>query len=223
MDNILHRTFKDRLYDQFGRIGRALASPRRLEILDLLAQCERGVEEMAIETGMSVANTSQHLQVLRAAQLVEVRRQGLYMYYRLADESVFRVWQAIRDLGEKRLAEIDRIVRTFIHEREELEPVTAEELLADLLDGTVIVLDVRPEEEYRAGHIPGALSVPIKELETRLGDIPKDKDIVAYCRGPYCMFSDEAVSVLRAHGYKVRRLSQGLPDWRAAGLSIEKN
>ena len=217
-----HRAFKNQLFEQFARIGKALANPRRLELLDLLAQGERTVENLAQETSMSVASTSRHLQVLRAARLVEVRREGLYAYYQLADERVFVVWQAIRNLGEARLAEIDLIVQTFLKDRDSLEAVDAEELLARLQDERVVILDVRPEEEYRAGHIPSARSVPVERLEAYLEEIPKDREIVAYCRGPYCVFSDEAVALLRSRGYQARRLAQGLPDWRAAGMPVER-
>src|ERR687897_122483 len=156
-----HREFKDRLFEQFARIGKALASPRRLEILDLLSQGERTVDEIAKETAMSVASASQHLQVLKAARMVEARREGLYAHYRLVDEDVFRTWQAVRTLAESRLAEVDRVVETYLEDREALEAVDAAELLERLSEGNVVVLDVRPEEEYRAGHIPGALSVPV--------------------------------------------------------------
>jgi rhodanese-related sulfurtransferase len=221
MNNSMHREFKDRLFEQFARIGKALASPKRLEILDLLAQGERAVEEIARETAMPVASASQHLQVLKGARMVESRREGLYAYYRLADEAVFRTWQAVRALGETRLAEIDRVVETFLENRDALEAVGAAALMERLSDGNVVVLDVRPEEEYRAGHIPGALSVPVDALEAALQALPKDKEIVAYCRGPYCVFSDEAVTLLRSRGYQARRLAEGLPDWRAKGLPVE--
>jgi rhodanese-related sulfurtransferase len=217
-----HRAFKNQLFEQFARIGKALANPHRLELLDLLAQGERTVENLAQETSMSVASTSRHLQVLHAARLVAVRREGLYAYYQLADERVFVVWQAIRNLGEARLAEIDLIVQTFLKDRESLEAVDVEELLARLQDESVIILDVRPEEEYRAGHIPSARSVPVERLEAYLEEIPKDREIIAYCRGPYCVFSDEAVALLRSRGYQARRLAQGLPDWRAAGMPVER-
>jgi rhodanese-related sulfurtransferase len=221
MNSSTHREFKDRLFEQFARIGKALASPKRLEILDLLAQGERTVEEIARETAMPLANASQHLQVLKGARMVESRREGLYAYYRLADEAVFRTWQAVRALGETRLAEIDRVVETFLEDRDALEAVGAAALMERLSDGNVVVLDVRPEEEYRAGHIPGALSVPVDALEAALQALPKDKEIVAYCRGPYCVFSDEAVTLLRSRGYQARRLAEGLPDWRAKGLPVE--
>lgn len=221
MDN--HRAFKDQLFEQFARIGKALANPHRLELLDLLAQGERTVEDLAREAAMPVANASRHLQTLRAAQLVEVRREGLYAHYRLADEEVFRLWQSMRNLGEKRLAEIDRVARTFLEDRESMEVVGAEEMLERLQDENVVILDVRPEEEYRAGHIPGALSIPVEQLEARLRDIPGDLEVIAYCRGPYCVFADEAVKLLHEHGYRARRFEEGLPDWRAAGLPVENH
>jgi rhodanese-related sulfurtransferase len=217
-----HRAFKNQLFEQFARIGKALGSPHRLELLDLLAQGERTVESLAQEAGMSVASTSRHLQVLRGAQLVEVRREGLYAYYQLAGERVFAVWQALRDLGGTHLAEIERVVQTFLEDRNTLEAVDARELLARLQDERVIVLDLRPEEEYRAGHIPGAHSVPLERLEAYLQHIPKDREVIAYCRGPYCVFSDEAVALLHSRGYQARRLAQGLPDWRAAGMPVER-
>nr|WP_233451759.1 metalloregulator ArsR/SmtB family transcription factor [Rubrobacter xylanophilus] len=209
------------MFGQFARIGRALANAHRLELLDLLAQGERTVEELAREAGMSVANTSRHLQELRAARLVEVRREGLYRHYRLADERVFGLWRALRELGEARLAEVDRLVRTHLEDRNSLEPVDAEELLERIHRGEVVVLDVRPEKEYRAGHIPGARSVPLERLEAYLEELPREVEIVAYCRGPYCVFADEAVALLRSRGYRARRLTEGLPDWRAAGMPVE--
>jgi len=215
------RDFKNQLYEQFARIGKALSSAHRLELLEVLAQGEHSVEELAKETGMSVANASQHLQVLRAAQLVEVRREGVYIYYYLADERVFTLWQTMRHVGEARIAEIDRIVQTYLHDRNQLQPIGAAELLHRLVEGNVILLDVRPVEEYAAGHLPDALSIPVTELEARLLELPQDREIVAYCRGPYCVFADEAVTLLRSNGYNARRLEQGLPDWRALGLPIE--
>jgi rhodanese-related sulfurtransferase len=221
MNNEAHREFKDRLFEQFARIGKVLASPKRLEILDLLAQGERTVEEIARETAMPVANASQHLQVLKGARMVESKRDGLYAYYRLVGEEVFEVWRAVRGLGESRLAEIDWVVETYLKDRDALEVVGAIALMERLSDGSVVVLDVRPEEEYRAGHIPGALSVPVDALEAALQTLPKDREIVAYCRGPYCVFSDEAVKLLEARGYRARRLMEGFPEWRAAGLPVE--
>ena len=221
MNTAEHREFKDQLFEQFARIGKALASPKRLEILDLLAQGERTVEEIARETAMPVANASQHLQVLKGVWMVESRREGLYAYYRLADEGVFQAWQAVRALGETRLAEIDRVVKSYLKDRDALEAVGATALMERLSEGSVVVLDVRPEEEYRAGHIPGARSVPVEALEAALQTLPRDEEIVAYCRGPYCVFSDEAVQFLNTRGYRARRLVEGLPDWRAAGLPVE--
>jgi rhodanese-related sulfurtransferase len=221
MNTTTHREFKDRLFEQFARVGKALASPKRLEILDLLAQGERTVEEIARETAMSVASASQHLQALKAARVVEARREGLYAHYRLADEDVFRTWQAVRALAESRLSEVDGVVEAYLADRDALEAVNATELMERLSDESVLVLDVRPEKEYRAGHIPGALSVPVDALEAALQTLPKDKEIVAYCRGPYCVFSDEAVALLRSRGYRARRLQQGLPDWRASGMPVE--
>jgi rhodanese-related sulfurtransferase len=221
MKAVDHREFKDRLFGQFAKIGKALSSPRRLEIVDLLAQGERTVEEIAGETAMSVASASQHLQVLKAARMVEARREGLYAHYRLADEDVFRTWQAVRALAESRLSEVDGVVDAYLDDRDALEAVNAAELMERLNDGSVIVLDVRPEEEYRAGHIPGALSVPVDALEAALQTLPRDREIVAYCRGPYCVFSDEAVALLGSRGFRARRLRQGLPDWRAAGFPVE--
>jgi rhodanese-related sulfurtransferase len=221
MNAVAHREFKDRIFGQFARVGKALSSPRRLEIVDLLAQGERTVEEIAGETSMSVASASQHLQALKAARMVETRREGLYMHYRLADEDVFRTWQAVRALAESRLSEVDGVVGAYLVDRDALEAVESEDLLERLRGGSVVILDVRPEEEYRAGHIPGALSVPVEALEPALKTLPRDREVVAYCRGPYCVFSDEAVAFLRARGYRARRLRQGLPDWRAAGMPVE--
>ena len=220
MDPSAKRTFKDQLFEQFARIGKGLASGRRLELLELLAQGERTVEELARETGMSVANTSQHLRALREAQLVEVRREGLYARYRLANEHVFALWQALRELGSARLAEIRHIVETYLTDRESLSGITCEELSRRLKDRSVVLLDVRPEEEYQAGHVAGARSIPLTELKARLKELPKRKEIVAYCRGPYCVFADEAVALLRSHGRKATRLETGFPDWKARGLPV---
>jgi rhodanese-related sulfurtransferase/DNA-binding transcriptional ArsR family regulator len=217
-----HRAFKNGLYGEFARIGKALANPHRLEFLDLLAQREWSVEDLARETRLSVANASQHLQVLRGAQLVESRRDGLRVYYRLADEDVYRLLQVVRDLSERRLAEIDRIVGAFLGNRDEFEPIDALSLLRRLNDEDLIVLDVRPAEEYRAGHLPGARSIPIGELEARLGELSPDREIVAYCRGPYCVYADEAVELLAARGYRAQRFSHGFPDWQIAGLPVER-
>jgi len=216
------RTFKNQLYEQFARIGKALANPHRLELLELLMQCERPVESLAAETGMPVANASQHLQVLRAAHLVETRRQGTSIYYRIASQGVSHLWLSLRQVGEAHLAEIDRVVETFLQDRHLLQPIEADELLHLLSEDQVILLDVRPVEEYATAHLPHACSMPIAELEARLGELPKEHEIVAYCRGPYCVFADEAVALLRAHGFVARRLQEGVPEWRQLGLPIVK-
>ena len=215
------RAFKRELFEQFARIGKAMASSARIELLDLLSQTERTVEQLADLTELSIANVSQHLQVLRRAQMVEVRRDGLYAYYRLGDDNVFRLWQAMRTLGDARLLEVQEVVHTYLKDREKMEAVTAEELARRLEVGDVVVLDVRPMEEYRAGHVPGAVSIPVDELKKRLKELPRRKEIVAYCRGPYCVQSDTAVALLSANGFKVRRMAVGLPDWRASGLPVE--
>ena len=219
--NYMSRSVKSRLYEEFSRIGRALGSPKRLELLDILAQGERSVEVLSRHTGLSVANTSHHLQALREARLVEARKQGLFVFYRLTSAEVFGVVQLIRRLGEEHIAEVDRIMRSYFARRDELEPVSRAELLERAKTGSVIVLDVRPAEEYRAGHIPGAMSVPVGQLEQRLADLPADKEIVAYCRGPYCVMSYDAVEALRARGRRARRLVDGFPEWRAEGLPVE--
>jgi rhodanese-related sulfurtransferase/DNA-binding transcriptional ArsR family regulator len=216
------RNFKSELFEQFARIGKAMASSARIELLDLLSQTERTVEQLAELTEMSIANVSQHLQVLRRAQMVQVRREGLYAFYRLADDSVFRLWQALRAVGETRLAEIERVVASYLRDRTTLEPVTVQELENRLDEGDVVVIDVRPVEEFAAGHIPKARSIPVNELKRRLAELPRTGQIVAYCRGPYCVQSDEAVSLLRRQGFNARRLEVGLPDWRASGLPVER-
>ena len=221
MDPSTKRVFKDQLFEQFARIGKGLASGRRLELLELLAQGERTVEELAAESGMSVANTSQHLKALREAQLVAVRREGLYARYRLANEQVFALWQALRDLGSARLTEIRQIVETYLTDREILNGITCIELQQRLKNRSVVVLDVRPEREYQAGHVAGARSIPLIELRARLKELPKRKEIVAYCRGPYCVYADEAVALLRLRGRKATRLETGFPDWKAQGLPVE--
>lgn len=214
--------YKESLFDQFARVGKAFANGRRLEIVDILSQGQRTVEELAREANLPVANASQHLQVLRRARLVETRREGTYVYYRLASERVIRLWQALRELGEERLAEIDEIVRAYHARRETLEPVQMEELLQRMFDDGVTVLDVRPEQEYAAGHIEGARSIPLNELESRLGEIPPNSEVIAYCRGPYCILADEAVERLREYGVAARRLAGGFPDWRLAGFPVEQ-
>jgi rhodanese-related sulfurtransferase/DNA-binding transcriptional ArsR family regulator len=214
-------TLKSELLEQFARVGRAVSAPLRIAILDVLAQSERTVEEIAREIGASVANTSQHLQQLRTARLVEARRNGLFIHYRLADESVLRLCQAIREVGEARYAEIERVVRTYLSERETMETVDARQLRRLVRAGDVVVLDVRPTGEFAAGHIAGARSIPLRELEKRLRELPKRRLIVAYCRGPYCVLSDDAVLLLQRQGFRVARLDIGLPEWKLLGLPVE--
>lgn len=217
MDAKTKRDFKNSLFGEFARIGKAVASDRRLEIIDLLAQAERSVEELAAETSQSVANTSQHLQVLRQAQLVETRRDGTFVRYRLADERVTRLWLALREIGESRLAEVGRLVDMYLVDRSNLQGIDARELKRRLKDGSAVLLDVRPAMEYKAGHIAGARSIPINELAGRLKELPRDKMIIAYCRGPYCVFADEATSLLSGKGFQAYRLDGGFPDWKLAG------
>jgi len=216
-----HREFKDRLYEELGRIAKAIDSPRRLELIDLLAQGERSVEDLASEAALSIANTSQHLQVLRRARLVETRKQGLRVYYRLGHPEVYDVARAVRGLAKARLAEVDQLVQIHLESRDDLEPVPREELLRRIRAGRAVVIDVRPREEYRAGHIPGAVSIPLGELDKRLSELPARKEIVAYCRGPYCVMAYEAVARLRARGRRARRLTDGFPEWRASGLPVQ--
>ena len=223
MNTTKKRQFKEELFEQFARIGKALSSGRRLELVELLAQAQRTVEDLAAETAQSVANTSQHLQVLRRAQLVETRREGNYIRYRLADENVLRLWLALRDLGEARLAEIGRLVQTFLNDRGSLQPVTCNELRKRIRDGSAVILDVRPAEEYVAGHISGARSIPVTELRARMKEVPKGGLVVAYCRGPYCVFADQAVALLRGAGYRAFRLEGGFPDWQVQGMPVQNS
>jgi rhodanese-related sulfurtransferase len=215
-----NRRFKTAIYEQFARIGKAISNPSRLELLDLLCQGPRTVEALAKEANLGLANTSQHLKVLRAARLVEAEKAGLYVTYRLADEHVCQFFRSLRALAETRLADVREISRQFLESRQGLQPVDREQLLTKVRDGAVTVLDVRPPEEYRAGHLPGALSIPLKELERRLSDLPRDREIVAYCRGPYCVLAVEAVEMLRARGFTAFRLEDGVQDWQARGLPV---
>jgi rhodanese-related sulfurtransferase/biotin operon repressor len=216
-----HRLFKDLLYGQFARLGKALGNPYRLELLDLLAQSERTVESLAAETGATMANISQHLQILRNAGLVTARKEGLFVHYRIADPAVSTLCASLRTVAERQDAELDRIVREQFGDRDEPEPVEMTELLRRARAGDVIVVDARPANEYAAGHIPGALSIPIDDLKERLQRLPKSKPYVAYCRGPYCVYADQAVAQLRAAGRRARRLAVGLPEWKSAGLPVE--
>ena len=218
MDN--HRQFKQAIHEQLAKIAKAMSSPHRIELIDILAQGERSVEELANETALTIANASQHLQALREAHLVATRKDGVRVYYRLADLSVYRLLQTIRDIAESQLAEVSYIMNTYLGDRESLEPLTANELSARLYDKNLMILDVRPYLEYEQGHILGAISIPINELESRLNELPIEKEIVAYCRGPYCVFADEAIEILMKHGYQSRRIDTGFPDWKIANLPI---
>lgn len=215
-----NRSFKNAIYEQFARIGKAVSSPKRLELLDLLCQGPRTVEVLARESGLTVANASQHLQVLRAARLVEAHKEGLYVKYRFEDQMVCEFFRAMRVLAESRLAEVEQIKRRFLKGKAGMEPVDRKALLELVRKGAVTVLDVRPKEEYTAGHIPGALSIPLKELLLRLSDLPRSQEIVAYCRGPYCVLSIQAVEILRARGFHALRLEEGIQDLRALGFPI---
>ncbi|MGE3571217.1 MAG: ArsR/SmtB family transcription factor [Burkholderiales bacterium] len=213
---------KERLYKAIGRVAGALASAGRLQILEFVAQGERSVEALAAMTGLSVANTSKHLQALRQAGLVSARKQGLHVYYSIAGDDVSALLASLRDVAEHRAADVDRLLRDWLAHRDVLEPVPARELLERAKKGLVTVLDVRPEEEYAAGHLPGAINVPVEKLEGLLSRLPKRKEVVAYCRGPYCLMSFEAVKTLRKRGFKAKRLENGYPEWRAAGLPVER-
>ncbi len=216
----LHRAVKDRLYGNFARVGGALSSPKRLEIIDLLSQGERAVESLAAEASLTVGNASAHLKVLHEARLVDRRRVGQRVVYRLASPAVFRLFRGVQRFAGERLAEVEQLVRLYYDQPDALEPVSLDELLRRAREGEVLLLDVRPREEYLAGHLPGAVNVPPRELETHLAALPADREIVAYCRGPYCLFSVEAVAMLRARGYRARRLAAGLPDWKAEGSPL---
>lgn len=216
----MSEAMKSALYEQLARVALALGSQGRLQILEFVAQGERSVDALAAMTGLSVANTSKHLQALRQAGLVVARKEGLRVYYSLAGDDVVGLVSALRAVAEHRVAEVERLVRLWLAHRDELEPVRASELLERAKKGLVTVLDVRPPEEYAAGHIPGAINVPLNKLEACLSRLPKRKEVVAYCRGPYCLMSFEAVEKLRKRGLRARRLENGLPEWRAAGLPV---
>ncbi len=216
------REAKDQLYEQFARTAKALASPRRIELLELLAQGEQSVDVLASRGNLSVANASAHLQVLRAARLVQTRRVGSHVFYRLADDAVAVLIVALRDVSRSRLPEVEEIVADYFRTRDALEPLSRQQLLERQRRGDVIVLDVRPHDEFAAAHIPGALSVPLPELDSQLAGLPAGQMVVAYCRGPYCVLAPQAIERLRAAGFEARRLEDGLPEWRLAGLPVEQ-
>jgi rhodanese-related sulfurtransferase/DNA-binding transcriptional ArsR family regulator len=208
------------LFAHFAAVAKSLAHAHRLELLEQLAQGERSVEVLADRTRLSIANASQHLQHMRRAGLVLNRRDGKFVYYRLVDDSVLALLAELRRIAERNVAEVDRVIRSYFHNRDDLEPISREELLKRSRAGEVTILDVRPEDEFALGHLPGAMNMPLRELEKRLAEFDPAQEIVAYCRGPYCVLSFEAVAVLRARGFKARRLEDGLPEWRAAGLPV---
>lgn len=217
------RQFKDKVYDELAKVTKALANPHRLEIIELLAQGDYSVEQLSIQTNLSVANASQHLQVLKTAQLVEVTRNGNFIYYRLANTNVFKAWKALRELGVERIASVEKLVKDFRKSRPQFESVSVEDLFKNLGSGEVTILDVRPEAEFRKGHIVNSLSIPFDQLPRRLKELPKRKTIIAYCRGPFCAYADDAVALLNKSGYKARRLEEGYPDWAVMGLPVETN
>jgi rhodanese-related sulfurtransferase/DNA-binding transcriptional ArsR family regulator len=221
MHDASHRLFKDRLYGRFALIGKALASPHRFELLELLAQGPCTVELLSRESELSLANASQHLQILRQAGLVEARKQGLFVEYRLAGPDIYELCKALRSVAENRHAELERLVRDYFGGRSNPEPVRMEELIKRIRHNGIVILDARPASEFAAGHIAGALSVPIEELQKRLRKLPKSKEYVAYCRGPYCVYADRAVELLRLRGRRARRLIEGFPEWKAAGFPVE--
>jgi len=210
-----------RLFEHFAQIGKAVSSAQRIHLLELLAQGERSVEVLAAEANLPTANTSHHLQALRVARLVDVRKQGTRVFYRLAGTEVFDLIQTIRRVAQARISEVDDLIRTFFMSPEQLEPVSRRELVKRAREKSVLILDVRPPEEYEAGHIRGAVSVPLNDLKRRLAKLPKRKEIVAYCRGPYCVLSVHAVELLRSRGFRARRLADGFPEWRGAGLPVD--
>jgi rhodanese-related sulfurtransferase/DNA-binding transcriptional ArsR family regulator len=216
-----HRAFKDALYTQFARIGQAVSSPKRLELLDLLGQGEKTVEQLAEQTATAGQNASAHLRALRQARLVETRRDGTHVWYRLADEGVAAFLLALQSLGRHRYAEVREVAESYLERRDSLEPIPPEELRRRLSAGDVTLIDVRPGDEFAAGHIPGALSVPVAELADRLRELPKRKEIVAYCRGPYCVMAVTAIELLRKRGYRARRFIESVPAWRARGYPVD--
>ena len=214
---------KRRLFEQFAQVGKAVSSPARLELIDLLAQGEKPVELLARQSGLSVTNASNHLRALREAGLVENRREGQFIYYGLASPAVSEFLRALQALAHQRSATVRELVRRYLREPETFQPVRAEELGERMRAGDVVVIDVRPQDEYASGHIPGAISIPIDELEDRMGDLApraSDEEIVAYCRGPYCVYASQAVAILRAHGLPATRLREGIPEWRSMGLEV---
>ncbi|OOZ38463.1 ArsR family transcriptional regulator [Solemya pervernicosa gill symbiont] len=214
--------FKQDLFAQFARVGKALSNGNRLEILEFLAQGERSVEALSKVAGLTVANTSQHLQQLRQTGLVSCRKEGLKVYYSLSGDDVTELFKALRSVAERRLADVDRLVESYLTTKDSLEPVARTDLLERARDGLVTVLDVRPPEEYEAGHLPGAVNIPLADLEQHLDELDLEHEVVAYCRGPHCILAFDAVARLREQGYTAHRLEDGFPEWQLAGLPVEK-
>ncbi|MDP6625653.1 MAG: metalloregulator ArsR/SmtB family transcription factor [Nitrospinota bacterium] len=214
--------FKHQLYEQIARVGKALSTGNRLELMEFLTQTERSVESLAKLSGMSIANTSHHLRQLREAGLVLSRKSGQQVIYRVSDKNVVTLLDLVRKIAESNLAEVEKLVSTYLKVKDSLEPVQSDELLKRIKDGLVIVLDVRPEEEFSAGHLPGAINIPLKNLKKNLRKFSSKKEIIAYCRGPYCVLAFDAVEILRNKGFKARRLEKGFPEWENAGLQVEK-
>lgn len=215
------RTFKNKIYRELAKVVKALSNPHRLEILELLAQGRFSVEEIAGETDLTTANASQHLQVLKRVRLVSTEREGNYIYYRLAGRSVYKAWKALRDLGIERIAEVERVMRAFRESKQSVESLTSSELIRKMKEDDITILDVRPGPEYEEGHIAGSQNIPVDELEDKLDELPADREVVAYCRGPFCVFADEAVELLREKGFNARRLDEGYPEWMLEELPVE--
>lgn len=213
--------FKQDLFTQFARIGKAMSNGNRLELLEFIAQGERSVEQLAKVAGLTVANASQHLQQLRQAGLVTCRKEGLKVYYRISDDDVLALFGALRQVAERHLAEVNQLVQTYLTTKDSLEPLARNELLERVRDGLVTVLDVRPPEEFEAGHVPGAINIPLAQLEDHLEELDQEHEVIAYCRGPHCILAFEAVARLRERGFAARRLQDGFPEWKLAGLPTE--
>lgn len=215
------REFKDLIFQQFANVANAFSSPKRLEIIDILLQGEKDVETLSKQISASIANTSRHLQILKNSRLVDNRREGVRIYYRIADDRVYNCWKGLQLLAESRVVEIREVLKNFLEERNAMKTISKDELWSRVQSNDVIVIDVRPEEEFINGHIPGAISIPLAELKDRLNEIPNDQEIVAYCRGPYCVLSPEAIKILKDEGYEALRLEESLPEWKSAGLPVE--
>ncbi len=215
------REFKDLIFQQFANVATAFSSPKRLEIIDILLQGEKDVETLSKQISATFANTSRHLQILKNVRMVESRREGIRIYYSISDEKVFTCWKGLQLLAESRVAEIREVLKNFLEERKAMKTISKDELWSRVQSNDVIVIDVRPVEEFNNGHIPGAISIPLAELKDRLNEIPSDREIVAYCRGPYCVLSPDAIKILKDEGYEALRLEESLPEWKSAGLPVE--